>query len=122
LHTHTHTYTHTGIPVALRLVYRKDFTPGPFYLGAFSYPVAVGAVAWIAFISIAFILPQLNPVTSETLNYSIVAVGIVLTYCLGFWLLSARRWYVVFKYTPPRCIGLRGQSNRLRVSGLDFQF
>jgi hypothetical protein len=100
-----------GIPIALRVIYRKDFVRGPFHLGSFSYPVACAAVAWIGFISIAFILPSLNvsyfyvgrpglflnhimfqPVNSQTLNYSVVAVGIVIIYSLGFWVISARKW------------------------------
>ena len=48
---------------------------------------------WIAFISIVFCLPELAPVNSQTLNYAPVAVGIVLTYALGFWAVSARRWF-----------------------------
>jgi hypothetical protein len=82
-----------GIPIALRVIYRKNFVRGPFHLGMFSYPVAIVAVLWIAFISIVFILPQQNPVDSQTLNYAIVAVGIVVTYSVGFWLLSARKWF-----------------------------
>lgn len=35
-----------------------------------------------------------KPVTSQTLNYAIVAVGIVLTYSFGFWILSARKWFI----------------------------
>jgi hypothetical protein len=50
-------------------------------------------VLWIAFISIVFCLPELNPVNSQTLNYAPIAVGIVLTYTLGFWAISARRWF-----------------------------
>ena len=34
-----------------------------------------------------------NPVNTQTLNYSIVAVGIVVTYSVGFWLISARKWF-----------------------------
>lgn len=86
-------YVSYAIPIALRLYYRKKFVKGPFHLGAFSGVIAFTAVAWIIFISIAFILPQLNPVDSETLNYAIVAVGIVITYSMGFWFLSARKWY-----------------------------
>ncbi|KAH9943579.1 APC amino acid permease [Amylocystis lapponica] len=86
-------YISYAIPIALRVVYRARFVRGPFHLGAFSYPVAIAAVLWIAFISIAFILPGENPVNSQTLNYAIVAVGIVLTYCMGFWVLSARKWF-----------------------------
>ena len=82
-----------GVPIALRVVYWKHFTRGPFHLGVWSYPVAIIAVCWIMFISIAFILPTANPVNSQTLNYSIVAVGIVITYSVGFWLISARKWF-----------------------------
>jgi hypothetical protein len=82
-----------AIPIALRVVYSDRFVRGPFHLGLFSLPIAVIAVAWIAFISIVFILPQLNPVDSQTFNYAIVAVGIVLVYSLGFWFISARKWF-----------------------------
>ena len=84
----------TGIPIALRVIYSDRFIRGPFHLGRFSYPIAITAVLWIAFISIVFCLPELNPVNSQTLNYAPVAVGIVLTYALGFWAISARRWFV----------------------------
>jgi hypothetical protein len=83
----------TGIPIALRVIYADRFTRGPFHLGRFSYPIAISAVLWIAFISIVFCLPELNPVNSQTLNYAPVAVGIVLTYALGFWVISARKWF-----------------------------
>jgi len=86
-------YISYGIPIALRVIYRGKFQRGPFHLKAFSYPVAITAILWICFISIAFILPQVNPVNSQTLNYSIVAVGVVVAYSLGFWLLSARKWF-----------------------------
>ncbi|KIK64096.1 hypothetical protein GYMLUDRAFT_162060 [Collybiopsis luxurians FD-317 M1] len=86
-------YISYGIPIALRLVYHKKFVRGPFHLGVFSFPVAAGAVTWILFISIVFILPQETPVSSTSLNYSIVAVGIVVSFSTGYWLLSAKNWY-----------------------------
>jgi len=76
-------YISYGIPILLRIMNRQDFEKGPFHLGVFSIPVAVTAVAWIAFITIVFILPQINPVNSQTLNYAVVAVGIVVAYCIG---------------------------------------
>ena len=82
-----------GIPIALRVIHRARFERGPFHLGPFSYPIAIIACLWILFISIVFILPQANPVDSQTLNYAVVAVGIVVFYSLGFWFLSARRWF-----------------------------
>jgi hypothetical protein len=75
------------------VIYADRFVRGPFHLGKFSFPIAITAVLWIAFISIVFCLPQLNPVNSKTLNYAPVAVGIVLSYALGFWALSARKWF-----------------------------
>jgi len=83
----------TGIPIALRVIYADQFIRGPFHLGRFSYPISIAAVLWIGFISVAFCLPELNPVSTKTLNYAPVAVGIVLTYALGFWTLSARTWF-----------------------------
>jgi flagellar biosynthesis protein FliQ len=77
----------------LRVIYADRFVRGPFHLGAFSFPIAIVAVLWIALISIVFCLPQLNPVNAQTLNYAPVAVGIVLTYALVFWILSARTWF-----------------------------
>ncbi|PPQ63649.1 hypothetical protein CVT24_004423 [Panaeolus cyanescens] len=85
--------TFPAIPIALRVIYRSNFVRGPFHLRSFSFPVAIGAVIWIGFISIAFILPQVNPVDSQTFNYSIVAVGIVVVYSVGFWVISARKWF-----------------------------
>ena len=93
-----------GIPIALRVLFHRKFIKGPFHLGSFSLPIAIIAVLWVFFISIVFVLPQINPVTSQTLNYSAVAVGIVATYSLGYWLISARWW---FKGPIPQ---IRGQS------------
>ena len=86
-------YISYGIPIALRVWNRKSFERGPFHLGKFSYPIATTAVLWICLISIVFILPQANPVNSQSLNYAIVAVGIVVLYSVTFWLVSARKWF-----------------------------
>ncbi|KAH9984369.1 APC amino acid permease [Russula vinacea] len=86
-------YTSYGLPIALRVIYADRFVRGPFHLGKLSYPISIAAVLWIAFISVAFCLPELNPVSTKTLNYAPVAVGIVLTYALGFWTLSAHKWF-----------------------------
>ncbi|EKM76340.1 hypothetical protein AGABI1DRAFT_45138 [Agaricus bisporus var. burnettii JB137-S8] len=83
-----------GIPIALRVIYRHRFTRGPFHLGKLSYPIALGAIAWVVFLSVVFILPQVNPVNSQTLNYAVVAVAIVVLYSIGFWFISARKWFV----------------------------
>ncbi|KAF8261983.1 APC amino acid permease [Lactarius quietus] len=86
-------YISYGIPIALRVLYADRFVRGPFHLGRFSLPIASAAVLWIAFIAVVFCLPQLNPVNSQTLNYAPVAVAIVVAYSLGFWFVSARKWF-----------------------------
>lgn len=53
-------YISIGIPIALRVIYRKRFVRGPFHLQAFSLPVAIAASTWVLLISIIFILPTVN--------------------------------------------------------------
>jgi len=86
-------YISYGIPIALRVAYSDRFVRGPFHLGRLSHAVAGAAVLWIAFISVVFCLPELNPVNSQTLNYAPVAVAVVVAYSLGFWIVSARKWF-----------------------------
>lgn len=55
-----------------------------------------------------FCLPELNPVNSQTLNYTPVAVGIVLVGILGSWI-WARTWF-----TGPR------RQIELEAAGVDI--
>ncbi|MCJ1280547.1 hypothetical protein MMC21_008376 [Puttea exsequens] len=82
-----------GIPIAIALAWPRNFKRGPFTLGLWSRPIGVVACMWIAFITLAFCLPTVNPVTAQTLNYTGVAMGIVLVGALGSWFLWARRWF-----------------------------
>lgn len=89
-------YISYGIPILIGLIYHREFTEkkGPFNLGVFSRPIALVGVLWIGFITIIFCLPTANPVNSQTLNYTVVAVGIIGIGCLTAWLLWARKWFV----------------------------
>ncbi|EPE27260.1 hypothetical protein GLAREA_03175 [Glarea lozoyensis ATCC 20868] len=89
-------YISYGIPILIGLIYHREFNArkGPFNLGVFSRPVAGVAVAWITFITIIFCLPTANPVTSQTLNYTVVAVGIIAFGSCAVWVVSARKWFV----------------------------
>ncbi|KAF5391193.1 hypothetical protein D9757_003140 [Collybiopsis confluens] len=87
-------YTSYGIPIALRLIYRKKFVRGPFHLGVFSSPIAAGRTHRELLMPSADVLYVTEtPVTSKSLNYAVVAVGIVIVFSAGYWLLSARNWY-----------------------------
>ena len=87
-------YIAYGLPILLRLMAGAKFVRGPWHLGQWSTPVGVIAVVWIVFIAILFCLPQVAPGnTLSTFNYSIVAVGVVVLYSGGYWLLSAKNWF-----------------------------
>jgi len=83
------------IPITLGGIYQQQFKAqkGPFNLGRFSRPVSLLATVYVAFITIAFCLPNATPITSQTLNYTPVCVGIVLLWIFGTWFLFARKWF-----------------------------
>lgn len=87
-------YISYGLPILIGMLNPGGFIHGPFDLKKASRPVAFMAVGWIAFITIIFCLPQLNPVDSQTLNYTPVCVGIILFWCIASWFLWARKWFV----------------------------
>lgn len=86
-------YISYAIPILVGLIWPQHFKKGPFNLGVASRPVAFIACTWTAFIIIIFCLPTANPVTTQTLNYTPVAVGIILFFSLGSWFVWARKWY-----------------------------
>jgi len=81
------------VPIFLRLAAGDRFTPGPWRLGRWSRPIGIVAVLWVVFIVVLFLLPQASPITATNFNYAPVAVGVVLLFAGGWWLLSARRWF-----------------------------
>lgn len=91
------------LPIFLRLVNYRQFKRGPFHLGRWSLPISAIASLWICFITVVFMLPQVNPVTSQTLNYAPVATGAVLLYAVVTWLLSARKCTLPFTLSRGIC-------------------
>ena len=81
------------IPILLRLLAGESFVRGPWHLGRWSYIVGWISVAWVTFICILFVLPEAFPITQITFNYAPVAVGAVVLFAGGGWLLSARNWF-----------------------------
>jgi amino acid transporter len=88
-------YISYGIPILLGLIWHREFVTmkGPFNLKGLSRFVAFIAVAWILAITVIFVLPTANPVTSQTLNYTVVAVGIIAVGATVAWVFWARRWF-----------------------------
>lgn len=81
------------IPVFLRLLAGERFQRGPWHLGRWSYVVGWIAVVWVAFITILFMLPQVSPITRDNFNYAVVAVGVVVIFAGGWWIISAHNWF-----------------------------
>ncbi|KAK4236574.1 amino-acid permease BAT1 [Achaetomium macrosporum] len=88
-------YLSYGLPILIGLVCHRSFkaVKGPFNLGVLSRPVATAACLWIGFITVVFCLPTANPVTSQTINYTAVAVGILTLGAVGSWVVWAHRWF-----------------------------
>ena len=81
------------LPTFLRLLQGDKFQRGPWHLGRWSRPIGIVAVAWVAFITVLFMLPQVSPVDVSTFNYTPVAVLVVLGFAGIWWLVSARTWF-----------------------------
>jgi hypothetical protein len=83
-----------AIPIFFRLINGSNtFKPGPVHLGRAGVPIAVIALLWVAFLTVLFVLPTAYPVTHINLNYAGVTVAGVLVFSIGWWLLSARKWF-----------------------------
>ncbi len=80
-------------PTYLRLRQGESFQRGPWSLGRWSYVVGWIAVAWVIFITVLFMLPQVGPITADSFNYAVVAVVVVIGFAGIYWLVSARSWF-----------------------------
>lgn len=56
-------------------------------------PIGLAATLWTCFLTVAFCLPALNPVDTQTLNYTPVAVGIIFAGAMISWVLFARKTF-----------------------------
>jgi uncharacterized membrane protein len=99
------------IPTLLRRLAGDRFQAGPWSLGKWSPLVGWIGVVWVVIITVLFVLPEVSPVTKDTFNYAPVAVGVVVLYAGGYWLLSARKWFK----------GLRAQGDEAELEAIEAQ-
>ncbi|EMC98546.1 hypothetical protein BAUCODRAFT_147061 [Baudoinia panamericana UAMH 10762] len=89
--------------LARHTVGRTTFKPAEWNLGRFSLPIGIVAGTYILFLFSVLLLPQLYPVTAETLNYAPICIGIVTTISLVGWFLpfglGGRYWFTGPKRT-----------------------
>jgi amino acid permease (GABA permease) len=81
------------IPIFLRLKAKDNFEIGPWNLGKKTYLIGWVATIWVIIICILFMLPTGSPITLDTFNYTPVAVGVVLLFAGGWWVISAKNWF-----------------------------
>lgn len=74
-----------AIPIYLKLRAGDRFQPGPWTLGRWSKPIGWIAVVWVAIVTVIFCLPQKNPVTTDTMNYAVIALAVVLALATAWW-------------------------------------
>lgn len=83
--------------LARHTVGRKIFEPAKWNLGRFSIPCAVVTTLYISFLVIVLLLPQIYPVTAQTLNYAPIMIGgVSIVSLLGWWLpfgFGGRHWF-----------------------------
>ncbi|ANZ20192.1 Amino acid permease [Streptomyces noursei ATCC 11455] len=83
-----------AVPIFLRIKNRRRFEAGPWNLGRWGVPVGIVAVAWVAFVTVLFCLPQHYPVTADTFNYAPIALVAVLSLATLWWWLAKRTYTV----------------------------
>jgi len=99
------------LPTLLRRIQGADFKQGRWSLGVWSPLVGWTGIVWVAFIAVLFMLPELSPVNRDTFNYAPIAVGVVLLFSGGYWLLSARKWF-----TGPKVQGTEEELKAIEAS------
>ncbi|GAA6010314.1 hypothetical protein JCM11491_006263 [Sporobolomyces phaffii] len=107
-------YISYALPIVFRLLENERFLSirGPFYLGRFSRPIAFACVVYVCFITVVFCLPTTTPVTSQTLNYTPIALGTVAAYIAVSWFAFARK-----TFHGPRADALKEAARALGESG-----
>ncbi|PGH05329.1 hypothetical protein GX51_03050 [Blastomyces parvus] len=73
---------------------RKKFTPGPFYTGILSTPIAITALIYLAFAILLCMFPAQGPhPTAKTMNYTVVVNVTLWGGALLYYFLFARKWF-----------------------------
>ena len=92
--TATGLYASYIIPIFLRITIAKDtFKQGEWNLGDWSITFGWISVVWGLFMIFVLCLPNVYPIAYSNLNYSPVALGMILLYAVVTWYVDARYWF-----------------------------
>ncbi|KAF7189472.1 Choline transport protein [Pseudocercospora fuligena] len=71
----------------------KKIEGGLYSLGAFSVPLNIIGLVFLLFTTITFNFPSVYPVTSENMNYTSAAVGIIMAVALLTWVTTGQKQF-----------------------------
>ncbi|KAH8552941.1 amino acid permease-domain-containing protein [Umbelopsis sp. PMI_123] len=86
-------YISYAIPIAAKIINKKQFKRGPLHLGRASDIIGGIAVLWICFITVLFVLPPDSPVEPVNMNYACLAIGAVIIGAGGRWVIDGHIWF-----------------------------
>ena len=83
--------------IARHTVGRHSFEPAKWNLGRWTIPCAIVSGGYISFLCVVLLLPQLYPVTGQTLNYAPIMIGGISLISLVGWIVpggyGGRFWF-----------------------------
>ena len=87
-----------AIPLLARLLSLFTSEPvhrigGMYSLGKLSVPLNLIGLVYLLFTTITFNFPGLNPVTSQNMNYTSAAVGLIMLIAVVTWFTTGRRQF-----------------------------
>ncbi|KAK0217680.1 amino acid/polyamine transporter I [Armillaria nabsnona] len=80
-------------PIIARFFGGQSFTPGPFSLGRASGPVAFVSTTFMILMMVVFLFPASPAPIAESMNYTVVVVGGIITLATVYYLISGRFWF-----------------------------
>jgi hypothetical protein len=94
------------MPILCRVLWPSDLH-GPFRLGRAAWVVNILSLAFIALMTVLFVLPTVRPVTASNMNYAGAAIGGLVGLVTIQWVLWGRHVYtgVVHTYVGDEEVG-----------------
>lgn len=111
------------IPIFARVVWgQKKFSPGPFYTGVFSIPIAWTAITFLVFGILLCMFPVGGPNPSASdMNYTCVINSAVWLGSMLYYYVDARKWFQGPKITVDLDQLTEEQEEALREEGLEVE-
>lgn len=81
------------VRVLARATGKKTDLDGPWSLGRWGVLVNIIGLVYLLFTSITFNLPTVSPVTSENMNYTSAAIGVIMLIATVTWFTTGRRQF-----------------------------